>query len=126
MVNERNQPKIINVSEGIDIVTQLVDNTDDLSSKHKGIYFKYNLGKNQYDFVEEVFFFAPLPSKKDDIKLGSNINLNIPIKKVYQQFRPDTHDSDRDKLLKIIINCDCEYMRQGKTFHESQYEIIFG
>lgn len=112
------------VTEGVEIVAKLVDKTDNLSSKFKGISFGYNLGKNHYDFIDEVYFFTPLPSKKNNMQIGDIIPLNISITKVYKPQIPDTHDQDRDKLLKIIVNCDCEYMRDGNIIYESQYEIV--
>jgi hypothetical protein len=124
MENEKNQPDKIYVSESVDIVTELVVKTDDLRSKFKGISFKYNLGKDPYDFDDEVFFYAPLPPENKDSKIGSLITLHFPITNVIQPFVPDFSDPKRDRLLKILVNCDCEYMREGKTFQESQYEIV--
>ena len=119
-----NSIKPIGVPEGVDVVSELVDKTDMLRYKFKGNYFKYNLGKDRYDLLENVYFFASLPNKTDNIQIGSIITLNLPITKVYIPLIPDTHDPERDKLLKIIVNCACEYMRDGNNIYESQYEIV--
>ena len=120
-----NSIKTINVPEGVDIVAELVDKTDNLRSKFKGNYFRYNLGKNQYNFLDDVYFFASLPSKKDDIQIGSKITLNLPITKVYIPLIPDSHDPDRDTLIKIIIQSICEYSKDGNIIQNCKYAINF-
>ena len=120
-----NSIKTINVPEGVDIVAELVDKTDNLRSKFKGNYFRYNLGKNQYNFLDDVYFFASLPSKKDDIQIGSKITLNLPITKVYIPLIPDSHDPNRDTLIKIIIQSICEYSKDGNIIQNCKYAINF-
>jgi hypothetical protein len=122
---EYNSNDTIEISEGVDIVTELVEKIDGLRSKFKGISFKYNVNKNQHNFIDEVYFFAPVPGSIRDPEIGSKIMLNLPIVKVYRTLIPGIHDSNRDTLMNIIIQHDCEYTRNGKTVQESQYEIQF-
>ncbi|MHC4171850.1 MAG: hypothetical protein ACYTBX_07705 [Planctomycetota bacterium] len=116
---------IIEVSEGVEIVTKHVEKIDDYSSKFKGIYLKYNLNRDRYDFIDEVYFFAPTPSNVENTDICSEIILNLPITKVYRVQIPGFPHPDRDILIKIIVKHVCEYKRNSKTVRESQYEIPF-
>jgi len=124
MPNECTSSKTISVSESIKIVTELVDKTDDLRSKFKGIFLNYDLNIEQYNFVEEVYFIAPMPPKGDkNIEIGSEIILDLPIKKIYIPLTPGFLQPDQDNLIKIIVECECEYTRNGKIQRKSRYEI---
>jgi len=123
MSHECNLPKTINVSEGVDIVTELVEKTDDFRSKFKAICLNYNLKRDRYNFVDEVYLFASIPSNAKNNEIGSEITLDLPIKKVYRPLAAGFSHPDRDILIKIIVECDCEYTRNGKTLQKSQYEI---
>jgi hypothetical protein len=97
-----------------------------LRSKFKGISFNYDLERKQYNFVEEVYFFAPMPPKCDkNIVVGSEIIRVLPIKKIYRYLTPGFRQPDQDILIKIIVECDCEYTRNGNTICHSKYEIPF-
>jgi hypothetical protein len=83
----------------------------------------YNLNHDRYDFPDEVFFFAPTAITIGDNDNCSEITLNKLIMKVYTTLMPGCRTPGRDELMKIIIKDDCEYVRNGKTFKDSQYEI---
>jgi len=113
-------------SGSVEIVTELINKTGDLRSKFKGISFNYDLGRKQYKFTEEVYFFASMPPKCDkNIEIGSEIKRVLPIKKIYRYLTPGFSQPDLDILIKIIVECDCEYTRNGKTLCKSKYEIPF-
>jgi len=113
----------INVSDCANIVTKHVERIDDYSSKFQAIYLMYNLDNDRYDFPDEVFFFAPTEITIGDNENCSEITLNMPIMKVYKTQIPGILSPGRYDLMKIIIKDDCEYVRNGKTFKDSQYEI---
>ena len=117
--------EIISVSECADIVTKHVEQIDNYSSKFKAIYLMYNLGNDRYDFINDVFFFAPTPKTIADSDNCSEITLNMPIMKVYKTQIPGILSPGRYDLMKIIIKDDCEYVRNGETVQDSQYEIPF-
>ena len=116
---------IINVSECADIVTKHVEQIDNYFSKFKAIYLMYNLDNDRYDFIDDVFFFAPTSKTIADSNNCSEITLNMPIMKVYKALLPGQPTPGRDVLIKIIIKDNCEYVRNGETVQDSQYEIPF-
>ena len=115
--------EIINISECADIVTRHVEQIDSYSSKFKAIYLMYNRGDDRYDFINDVFFFAPTPKTIADSDNCSEITINMPIMKVYKALIPGQSTPGRDVLIKIIIKDRCEYVQNGKTSQGSQYEI---
>jgi len=116
---------ILKEHEDAKIVTKHVAYKDDYLSKFKAIYLMYNLNNDRYDFPDEVFLFAPTAITIGDNDNCSEITLNKLIMKVYKTLIPGHRTPVRDVLMKIIIKDDCEYVRNGKTFKDSQYEIPF-
>ena len=120
-----NSNDTIKVSECADIVSKHVEQIDGYISKFKAIYLMYNINQDRYDFIDEVFFFAPTPKTIGDRDNCLEITLNVPILKVYKVLIPGKPTPDRDVLVKIIIKDNCEYVINNKTVQGSQYEIPF-
>ncbi len=116
---------IMEVSESVDIVTKHVEKIDDYRSKFIAICLMYNLNRDRYDFIDEVFFFAPTPRSIEDGDICSEIILNMSIIKVYRVHFPGHYDSDIDTFVKIIIKNQCEYTINSKKVQKPQYEIPF-
>ena len=116
---------ILEVSENTYIVTKHVEQIDAYSSKFKAMYLMYNCNHDRYDFIDEVFFFAPTPRHIRDSENCLEIKLKISIVKVYKTLMPGSLTPGRDDLMEIIIKEDCEYKRNQKSICESQYEIPF-
>ena len=116
---------IMEVSESVDIATKHVEKIDDYGSKFKAICLMYNLNRDRYDFIDEVFFLAPTPKSVEDGDICSEITLPMSIMKVYRVHFPGQYYPDIDTFVKIIIKRQCEYTINSKKVQKPQYEIPF-